>query len=161
MSSFPTIRLEPSGIEVLNLEPAQNAIRAKYGRSYHRSRDALDEAAALWGFERTSSVGIWSPCDDVLEWRVGRCSAEIRLGRSPSGLWSMTTCYATSIQGQTCAPSIWNPVAFLSRDDARQAGLEYLVETLRGIAARRQSDASIAQKLADMLEADLWQRSLF
>ena len=49
MTSFPRIRLELSGVEVIDFKTAQREIRIKYGRDYHRSEDALGEAAARFG----------------------------------------------------------------------------------------------------------------
>lgn len=153
--AHPRIRLEPSGIEVLNLRPVQGAIRGKYGPLYHVNNECLREIAGLWGIEEHHScindAGVFMPYNEI-ERRAGRCRAAIRFARSPSGLWSMDTSHSTATAGQGSSPSVWNPVAFLSENDARAEGLQQLIVGFRGIAACGGSDAADARKLVTMLE---------
>jgi len=164
-TDHPRIRLEPLGIEVLNLRPAQDAIRAKYGPRYHVSDDCLWEVAALWGVqphhEIINDAGVFTPYREIGH-RGGRCRAEIRYASSPSGLWAMDTSYMVAMCGGGASPSLWNPLAFLNEADARTAGLNELITLFRGIAACGGSDAAEARKLVDLLEAErMPQLSLF
>lgn len=49
MMELPRIRLDPLGIEALDMRPEQDAIRLKYGPGYHLSDECLREVAAFWG----------------------------------------------------------------------------------------------------------------
>lgn len=165
MIEIPRIRLTPLTIEALDMRPAQNEIRVRYGRGYHINDDCLQEVAALWGIARQhdciNASGVFIPYDRI-ECRAGRCSAEIRFASSPSGLWAMDTSYMTVTCGGGSSPSVWNGVAFLSEDDARAAGVHALIELFRNIAAAGKSEAADARKLIQMLEeARTPQLSLF
>lgn len=162
---LPRIRLAPLGIEALDMRPAQDEIRARYGRGYHVNDDCSQEVAALWGIapqhDCINGSGVFIPYDRI-ECRAGRCSAEIRCASSPSGLWAMSTSYMTATSGSASSPSVWNGVAFLSEDDARTAGVHALLELFRNIAAAGKSEAADARKLIQMLEeARTPQLSLF
>lgn len=157
MTARPRIRLEPFGIEALDMRPAQNAIRIKYGPRYFADDACLREVAALWGIdpkhEGINDSGVFIPYKKI-EHRAGRCRAEIRYARSPSGLYAMDTSYMTAMCGGGAAPSVWNRVAFLSEADARAAGLNEMIERFRGIAAQGGSDSADARKLIALLEAE-------
>lgn len=152
MKPFPRIRLELLGIEVLHLRPAQNAIRQKHGPRYHVMDECLRDVAALWGIEPPlaciNDAGVFIPYESV-ERRAGRCCAELRYASSPSGLWAMTTSYATAMSGGGSSPSVWNAFAFQSEADARAAGLHDLMSLFRGMADQGMTDA---RKLVELLE---------
>lgn len=158
MSALPRIRLEPSGIEVVHLRPAQMDICTRHGERYHLSDECLREIAALWGVEphhgRINDAGVFTPFDTVIDIGAGRCRAEILMACSPSGLWAMDTSYMTAMSGGGSAPSVWNPIAFLCEADARAAGLNELIARFRAIAAEGGSDATDARNLADLLCAE-------
>ncbi len=163
--THPLIRLEPSGIAVLHLRPAQDAIRVRYGPHYYVNDECLRDIAALWGFELDhagmNSAGVFNPCE-LIERRAGRCRAEVLYARSPSGLWAMATSYSAAICGAGASPSVWNFIAFLTETDAKDAGLADLIARFRGIAARGGTDAADARKIIDVLEAErVPQLSLF
>lgn len=163
--AFPRLRLDPSGIVVLNLHPAQVAIRRKYGPRYFVNNECLRELAGLWGIEEhhecINDVGVFIPYNKI-EHCAGRCSAEIRFARSPSGLWAMDTSHSTATAGQGSSPSVSNPVAFLCENDARAEGLHRLIGVFRGIADGGGSDAADARKLVTMLQDErMPQLSLF
>lgn len=165
MMELPRIRLDPLGIEALDMRPAQNEIRARYGRGYHVNDDCLRDVAALWDIARQhdciNDSGVFTPYDRI-ECRAGRCGAEIRYASSPSGLWAMDTSYMTATCGGGSSPSVWNGVAFFSEDYARAAGAHALIELFRNIAAAGKSEAADARKLIQMLEdARTPQLSLF
>lgn len=154
MIELPRIRLDPLGIEALDMRPAQNEIRARYGSDYHLSDACLQDVAALWGIGPDHACinrhGVFDPCQS-LELRAGRCCAEIDYVRSPSGLWAMATGYQTANAGGSHAPSVWNSIAFLSEADAKSAALHRLIERFRVMAAQGVSDA---RKLTELLEAE-------
>ncbi len=139
------------------MRPAQNEIRARYGRGYHVNDDCLRDVGALWGIgpqhECINDAGVFIPYERI-QCRAGRCSAEIRYAASPSGLWAMDTSYMTASSGNASSPSVWNAVAFLNEDDARAAGLHALIELFRNIAAAGRSEASDARKLVSLLEEE-------
>jgi len=143
------------GIEVLDMRPAQNEIRARYGRGYYVNKDCLRDVAALWGIgpehECVNEAGVFMLCQNI-DLRAGSCRAEIRYAASPSGLWAMDTSHMTATSGNGSSPSIWNRVAFLSEDDARAAGLHALIELFRNIAAAERPEAREARKLVALLE---------
>lgn len=155
MMEFPRIRLDPLGIEALDMRPAQNEIRARYGRGYHVNDDCFRDVAALWGItgqhDCINNSGVFIPYDR-LECRAGRCSAEIRYASSPSGLWAMDTSHMTATCGSGASPSVWNGTAFFSEADARAAGLHAMIELFRTIAAAGKSEAADARRLIQMLE---------
>lgn len=152
----PVITL-PGGVSAFDLTPAQNTIRANYGRDYHRMDAALWDVAALWGIapehERINPHGVFDPVDEVIRIEAGRSFAEIELACAPSGLWAMATDYRLPNSGAGSAPSIWNRHAFRSRDDARTVGLLSLRERMQVIAQRGASDASAARLLITEIDA--------
>jgi hypothetical protein len=154
MCTPPKIILDSPGIKVLDLREAQNAIRRKYGPRYHVMDEALREVAALWdiapGNHRINDCGVFIPYE-VISCRTARASAEIRMAESPSGLWAMDISYHAPISGAGAAPSVWNRIAFFSKDDARMAGLHELI----GIFTRKAAagpEAAEAGKMLVMLE---------
>lgn len=157
MIELPRIRLAPLGIEALDMRPAQDEIRARYGSDYYLSDACLRDVAALWGIGSDHACinrhGVFDPCQS-LELRAGRCRAEIDYVRSPSGLWAMTTSYMTATCGGGSSPSVWNGVAFFSEDDARAVGIHSLIELFRNIAAAGKSEAADARKIISLLEAE-------
>ncbi|MDH4980931.1 hypothetical protein [Hyphomicrobium sp. D-2] len=157
MIEHPRIVLETLSIEALDMRPAQNEIRARYGRGYHLSDDCLRDVAALWGIgpehECINSSGVFIPYERI-ELAKGRCRAEIRTVRTPSGLWAMDISYAAAICGGGASPSVWNGTAFFSEADARAAGLQALITRFRAIIAEGGSDASEARQLIALLEAE-------
>lgn len=164
-TTHPLIRLEPSGIKVLHLRPAQDDIRARYGPRYHVDDHCLRDIAALWGFEPDqegkNGAGVFDPCE-LIHIRAGRCRAEMHYARSPSGLWAMATSYNTAVCGAGASPSVWNSIAFLSETDAERAGLAELTARFRGIAARGGPGAADARKMMELLDAErMPQLSLF
>lgn len=130
MTRLPHITVDPPGIKVLNLREAQNAIRRKYGPRYHIMDEALRDVAALWGIaphdDCINDCGVFIPYE-LITCRTARASAEIRIAESPSGLFAMDISYSAPISGAGAAPSVWNRIAFLGRDDARMAGLHELI----------------------------------
>lgn len=154
---LPRIRLAPLGIEALDMRPAQNEIRARYGRGYHVNDDCLRDVAALWGIGPEhaciSDSGVFIPYERI-ELAKGRCRAEIRTVRAPSGLWAMDISYAAAICGGAASPSVWNGTAFFSEADARGAGIQALIMRFRAIIAEGGSDASEARQLIALLEAE-------
>jgi hypothetical protein len=152
MKPFPRIRLEPLDIEALDMRPAQNEIRARYGSGYHLSDACLQDVAALWGIGPEHACinrhGVFEPYQS-LEWQAGRCRAEIDYVRSPSGLWATATGYQTANAGGSYAPSVWNAFAFQSETDARAAALHRLIERFRGMADQGMTDA---RRLVELLE---------
>lgn len=165
MNPLPRIRLDPTGVEVLNLRPAQDVIRRKYGPLYHVNDDCLREVAGLWGIEAhhacINDAGVFMSYNEI-EHRAGRCRAELRFARSPSGLWAMDTSHSTATAGQASSPSVWNPIAFLNEDDARAEGLQQLIRLFRGIAECSRGDSGDARKLVALLQAErMPQLSLF
>lgn len=157
MKEHPRIKMEPLGIEALDLRPAQDDIRARYGPRYHVMKECLRDVAALWGIGPDqcciNDAGVFIPYQEI-EVRAGYCRAELDYARSPSGLWAMATGYQTAMSGGGSAPSIWNGFAFLSEEGAKAAGLHRLIELFRGIAAQGGSDAADARKLLAMLEEE-------
>ena len=155
MMELPHVRLDFLGIEALDMRPAQNEIRARYGRGYHVNDDCLRDVAALWGIapqhDCINDSGVFIPYERI-ECRAGRCSAKIRYASSPSGLWAMDTSYMTATCGGGSSPSVWNGIAFLSEDDAKAAGIQALIELFRNIADAGKSEAADARKLIQMLE---------
>ncbi|MCC7253613.1 hypothetical protein [Hyphomicrobium sp.] len=155
MMELPRIGLDPLGIEALDMRPAQNEIRARYGRGYHVNDDCLRDVAALWGIgpnhECINDSGVFIPYERI-ELAKGRCRAEIRYASSPSGLWAMDTSYMTATCGGGASPSVWNGTAFFSEDDARAAGLHSMIELFRNIAAAGKSEAADARKIISLLE---------
>lgn len=164
-TEHPRIRIEALCIEVIDLRPAQNAVRAKYGPRYHVSDNCLREIAILWGIEQPQGIindaGVFKTCKNIRH-RAGRCRAELHLAASSSGLWAMDTSYAAALSGGGASPSVWNPVAFLSEQDARVAGLHELLTRFRAIAASGMPEAAEARTLTDLLVAErMPQLSLF
>jgi transposase len=149
------LRVRTLGIEALNLRPAQNDIRRRYGPRYHVSEECLREIAALWGIElageRINDAGVFTLYRDI-ERRAGRCKAKLRLACSPSGLWAMDTSYMAALSGGGASPSVWNSLAFLSEADAKAAGLHALIGKFGTIAAEGGSDTADARKLIELLE---------
>lgn len=157
MKPFPRVRLQPLGIDTLDMRPAQNEIRTRYGRGYHVNDGCLRDVAALWGIapqhKCISDAGVFMSYERI-QCRAGRCSAEIRHACSPSGLFAMDTSHMTASSGSCSSPSVWNAVAFQNEDDARAAGLYALIELFRNIAASGRSEAADARKLVSLLEAE-------
>lgn len=165
MNTLPRIILESLSVEALNMRRAQDAIRAKYGPRYHVNPECLAEIAALWGIEPhhdcINDAGVFIAWTQI-GLRAGRCSAEVRYARAPSGLWAMETSYMTAMCGAGAAPSVWDHFAFLCEADARTAGLQALIAKFRGIAMQCGSVAADARKLIEILEAERTQQlSLF
>lgn len=140
MTNFPLITIEPIGIAVFDLSEAQDAIRRKYGRQYHLSAECLADVAALWGLPNGSPLindaGVFLTCEIALDLHAGPCSAEIEVAASPSGLWSMGKSCWGSDSGGGSAPSVWEQIAFRSRDDARLAAVAKLIEYFEAAIAR-------------------------
>lgn len=158
MTAHPRIIHAHSGVELLDLRPAQDVIREKYGYEYHRNEACLWEIAALWGVkpqhECINDAGVFTSSADAVRVSTGRSHAEIAIAISPSGLCAMDTCFWTPTYGASAAPSVWNAVAYLSEDDARRAGLAKLIELCRAFAAREGGDTTDARKMVALLEAE-------
>ena len=154
MREHPRIIVSP-GIEALDMRPAQNEIRARYGRGYHVNEDCLRDVAALWGIgpehECINDAGVFMSYQSI-DLRAGRCRAEIHCAASPSGLWAMDTSHTTASSGSGSSPSIWNRIAYMSDSDARAAGLYALIDLFRHIAAAGRPEAADARKLISLLE---------
>lgn len=157
MNTLPRIVIGSLSITALDMRPALNAIRAKYGSGYHVNTECFNEICALWGIEPhhdcINDSGVFITCMRI-DHRAGRCRAEVRYARSPSGLWAMDTSYTTATGGAGSAPSVWNRLAFLCEADARSAGLRELIERFRGIEAQGGTVATDARKLIGLLDAE-------
>lgn len=152
----PPITLEPLGLTALDMHPGQHAIRARYGPRYHVLDDALRDVASLWGLTlelgRINAHGVFTPLDEVLTFHAGRCRAEIKLAELPNGLCAKSTSHTLSCSGASSAPSVWNPVAFLSIDDARAASLHEHRQRFKAVIGAGDSDAADARSILDQID---------
>jgi len=152
---FPILMLE-CGVKALSLRKAQDAIRSKYGRDYHRNDQALQDAAALWGATLNqmplNRIGVFEFLDDIVGLRAGRCEAIVKMAVAPNGLCAMETSHRLPLSGAGRAPSIWNPVAFFSLDDARTAGLSKHRKLFTAIAQKSGNEAAEAKAMLDLIE---------
>jgi hypothetical protein len=113
--------------DTVYMRPRLEDIRASYLR-YWLSDEARRKAAALWGCDPDTDVNSSGVFVNVerLAFSAGRTQAEIQLARASGGLWAKSTSYQTPSGGGGYAPSIWHPVAYASRESARNAALEEL-----------------------------------
>lgn len=143
-------------IPVADLSPLQNDIRRRFGRDYHRSKEALWEVAALWGItpehKRINPHGVFDPIDEIIGIEAERSHIEIELAKAPNGLWAMAINYTLPLSGAGAAPSVWNSTAYFSRDDAREVALRNLLARFKEITKRGGADAKAATQLMTEIE---------
>ncbi|MEO1282929.1 MAG: hypothetical protein AAFV69_14475 [Pseudomonadota bacterium] len=155
-SDYPLFTLDVTGVAVCDLQPAQDAIRRKYGPRYHVSEHALWDCAALWGIapthHRINDCGVFDLFDEAIEFKAGRCRAEIKLAATPSGLCTMGTSHILSMSGAGSAPSVWNRIAFHNLDDARAAGLAEHRARFSRVVQSGSSDSADARKFLEQLD---------
>lgn len=102
------------------------AIRQKYDLRHHFSEEALFEAATLWGGSPNPSGVL--PSEREVLFKNGLCSAEISLAETSRGYWLIGVSASTSMGGFGYAPSVWDSFGYISRHEARQAGIGYLTD---------------------------------
>ena len=117
--------------DVIFLSDAIGKIQEKYGDRYFAVPEAQQEAAALWGVkpdtDHINDCGVFTYTSDAMTLCAGNCKAELSLVEAPNHRWAISTGYSTSISGGGYAPSVWNRLAYPSRDDARLAGIFELI----------------------------------
>lgn len=154
---------KPQKFSAIDLDAALDTIQSTYGDRYFAVPEALWEAAALWGVTpETGSIndcGVFTPLSDVLHWHDGRCKVEIRLVEAPNGYWAMSVSYFTATSGYASMPSVRNRKAFPTREDARLAAIDELIERLHREADSRCSAITDANRreirqMIERLEAE-------
>lgn len=149
--------------EMIDLSNTLDTIRRKFGDHHFVVLEALWEAAALWGVTpETGSIndcGVFTYTTDSFRLTTGGCTGEARLTQAPNGLWAMSTSYSTRISGGGYACSVWNRLAFPTRDHARLAAVYELIARFQGEVADRnsgngESNQREAQQMINLLEAE-------
>jgi hypothetical protein len=120
---------------MIDLTAPIRAIQAKYGlMDWHRTVEATQEAAALWG----ATVGVHCrPTGGFLVVEVAPlarvdkyANAVVKLAQAPNGRWAASVDYQCHYLGCLTPVQVWNPVAFDFRDEAIRASAATLRQTL-------------------------------
>lgn len=90
------------------------AIKAAYGRNYHREPQAFSEAVSLWD-AACNEHGVLVNVGECIEVKDGRFKAEIRLYRTGKGFWLIGMSLSTPVSGFASPASIWDPRGFTDR----------------------------------------------
>lgn len=98
-----------------------DSLRAKYGKDFRRSIEALTALQDLWGFQTNDcGVVVEDVREDVLAER-GSVSASVSLVESSKGYWIYGVSIMTSISGMGYAPSVYGTTGYHSRESALNA----------------------------------------
>ncbi len=120
----------------IDLKPQQDAIRSRYPAPSQED-EALAAVAKLWGCHVGEHV---NHRGEFLDYQteavaIGRMvKGEMHLAETPEGLWAISVSYSHRFGGAIAAPSVWNQVAYSSRDAAYKAGVDQLIEEFSDIA---------------------------
>ena len=156
----PTQSTDP--FEVIDMRDAIDAVRQKYpGRSV-LDPEAQWEVAAHWGvtpeMDSISEHGGFTDIQERTCFTEGGCRAEIRLARASDYFWAMGTSCSSRTSGYGYIPSVWNLIAYPSREDAWLAGLYEVIHFFNNEADSQNSGSSEAnrrdaRKMVAQLEA--------
>jgi hypothetical protein len=147
---------------VIDLTGQIDDICSRYEK-YWLSDEARRELQALWGspdcndcdvFERDETIRIDL---DGTHWY-----GEVRLAVAPNGWHAVSTSHGYGQGGGGSSPSVWNRVAYTTRDEAVAAGINKLIATFEGIRDCKeghapQNQSALLERMIETLKACLSQ----
>jgi hypothetical protein len=147
---------------VIDLSEQINGICARYPE-YWLSDEAQRELQALWGgadcndcgvFERGETIRVELDCQK--SWY-----GELRIAVAPNGWHAIATSYWYGQGGGGSAPSVWNRIAYTTRDEAVAAGIDELIATFQRVRDAKgwapANQPALAQSMIENLTAHLSQ----
>jgi hypothetical protein len=128
---------------------------------YWRSDEALRELQALWGEADCNDCGVFERGETIRIELDAQKSwyAELRIAVAPNGWHAVSTSYWYGQGGGGSSPSVWNRMAYTTRDEAVAAGINKLIVTFEGVrdwkAYAPQNQPALAQRMIETLKAYL------
>ncbi len=101
------------------------AIKEKYGRFYYQDKNALQEAAALWGL-KANEHGVTSGISTETVISEKGLSAQIYFAHTRHDHWLIGLSIHTTLTGLAYAPSVWDSIGYADYDIARTEALEQI-----------------------------------
>lgn len=143
---------------VIDLTEQIDEICGRYPE-YWRSDGAQNELLALWGGPDCNDCGVFERDETILIELDSQKSwyAELRIAVAPNGWHAIATSHWYGQGGGGSAPSVWNRIAYTTRDEAVTNGINELVATFevlrdhKGYAPQNQS--AFAQRMIETLKA--------
>jgi hypothetical protein len=138
-------------MSAIDLTEKIDRIRDRYGARYWASDEALQEMIAHWGNPPCNDCGVFDigheghiciKSDSNKYWY-----GEIILASAPNGWHTFAVCWWYGLGGGGSYPSVWNRVAFTTRDEAIEAAMNKLIEIFKGV--RDQTGSVPASQSAD------------
>ncbi len=176
LEKLPQPQVLPTGD--LDFTEVQDFLRARNRNQRKReftavirnNRDEYEESTRilgeLWGFEPDESY-YGNPNSfevEELEFKVNPQKATrtvvLRMGKAPSGYYSAGVSMCLERSGGGYAPHVWNPVGYVTRDNALLATIEIAREWLDKSDDNPRTIAN-ARKWLEQQEAQVMQLSLF
>ena len=130
---------------------------------YWLSAEAQLELLAVWGGPNCNDCGVFERAENILIELDGQKSwyAELRIAVAPNGWHAIATSYWYGQGGGGSAPSVWNRIAYTSRDEAVTAGVNELIATFEGVrdwqGSAPANQSALAQRMVETLKAYLSQ----
>lgn len=147
---------------VIDLAGQLDDIRDRHPE-WWRSREALRELQALWGDADCNDSGVFERDENIRIELDGQRSwyGEVRIAVAPNGWHAIATSYWYGQGGGGSCPSVWNRIAWTTRDEAVSAGINKLIATFEGVrdcgGSAPHSQADLAQRMIETLKARLTQ----
>jgi hypothetical protein len=147
---------------VIDLTDRIDAISSRYPE-YLKSDDAIPELRALWGGADCNDCGVFERYETIRIEVDGQTSwyGEVCIAVAPNGWHAFATSWWYGLGGGGSSPSVWNNLAYTTREEALTAGINNLIakfESVReckGAAPKNQS--AIAERMIETLKAYLSQ----
>jgi hypothetical protein len=128
---------------------------------YWRSNEAQRELLGLWSSPVCNDCGVFVRDETILIELGGQRSwyAEIRIAVAPNGWHAVATSHWYGQGGGGSAPSVWNRIAYTTRDEAVTSGIIELVANFEGVrdwqGSAPANQSALAQRMIETLKAYL------
>ena len=144
---------------VIDLSGQIDDICRRYPK-YWLSDEAKRELLALWSGPDCNGCGVFQSTETVrIDLDGTHWYGEIRIAVAPNGWHAMDTSYGYGQGGGGSAPSVWNRVAYTTRDEAVETGINKLIATFEGVRDQQgtvpQNQPVLAQRMIETLKARL------
>ena len=119
---------------VIDLCQQLEDLRRRYPE-YWRSDHALRELQALWGGADCNDCGVFERVETIRIELDAQKSwyGEVHIAIAPNGWHWVSTSYWYGQGGGGSSPSVWNDIAYTTRDEAVTAGINKLIATFEGV----------------------------
>ena len=137
-------------------------VRDRYGMRYWASDEARQEMIALWANPSCNDCGVFENRETIRIRLDGtHWHGEIDIAVAPNGWHAISISWWYGLGGGGSAPSVWNPVAYTTREEAVAAGISNLIEKFEGVrdckGSAPQNQSALANRMIQALKDHLSQ----